>query len=92
MIPLPTCSRPRRVDAAGIESDYGPAAGVTTSIAGDLNGDSYVNVGDLQILVAAWGSDRAGGSSWNAAADANSDGYVNVGDLQTLVANWGRSL
>ena len=59
---------------------------------GDINGDGYVNVGDLQTLVAAWGSQETPASTnWNARADVNGDTYVNVGDLPALVTNWGRS-
>ena len=57
---------------------------------GDINNDGYVNVGDLQLLVAAWGSQKTPPSSnWNADADINTDDFVNVGDLQLLVAHWG---
>ncbi len=60
---------------------------------GDVNHDHYVNVGDLQLLIAAWGSQEVPLSShWSEAADLNDDGYVSVGDLQALVANWGRDL
>ncbi len=55
---------------------------------GDINGDDSVNVGDLQLLVAAWGS----GPAYVGPADIKADGYVNVGDLQLLVAHWGGSL
>lgn len=66
---------------------FGPAVRIT----GDINNDGYVNVGDLQLLVAAWGSQLTppNNSNWNADADLNGDGYINVGDLQLLVANWG---
>lgn len=63
-------------------------------LAGDVNHDGYINVGDLQAMVATWGS-QAGpppGSNWNANADFNNDGFINVGDLRILVANWTRSL
>ncbi len=57
---------------------------------GDINGDNYVNVGDLQALIVAWGSQESPlTGNWNTNADCNSDGYVNVGDLQVLVAHWG---
>lgn len=66
----------------------------TPHVTGDISGDGYVNVPDLQALVTAWGShgDGTPSSNWNLAADLNIDGYVNVGDLQMLVANWGRSM
>ncbi len=56
-------------------------------LTGDLNGDNYVNVGDLQALVAAWASQSGppASTNWNPSADLNSDGYVNVGDLQILL-------
>lgn len=62
--------------------------------AGDINHDNYVNVEDLLVLAAAWGS-QAGlppSATWNAAADINSDGTVNVIDLLILADNWGRTL
>ncbi len=51
-------------------------------------------VGDLQVLIAAWGSqaDSPGSLNWNPNADCNRDGRVNVEDLQILAANWGRSM
>lgn len=60
-------------------------------LVGDINNDGFVNVTDLQALVAAWNSQKTPPSAnWNAAADINSDGFVNVGDLQLLVAHWGQ--
>ena len=62
-------------------------------LTGDINRDNYVNVGDLQVLVAAWGSQKTPPSgNWNIDADLSNDGYINVGDLQLLVPNWGRCL
>ncbi len=55
-----------------------------TATSGDVNGDGYVNVGDLQVLAAAWGQ----GPGYNGSEDINGDGYVNVGDLQVLIAQW----
>lgn len=68
--------------ATGVMTEH-----VMTQYAGDINGDGYVNVGDLQALVAAWG----GGPGYNGPADINGDGYVNVADLQAMVANWAKS-
>ncbi len=60
---------------------------------GDVNGDGYVNVGDLQGLVAAWDTQETPPSyGWDPRADINGDRGINVGDLQVLAANWGQSL
>lgn len=70
----------------------GPGFVLLTPANGDINGDGYTNILDLQTLVTAWASHDGGSPSgnWNVGADLNDDGYVNVGDLQILVANWGR--
>ena len=65
---------------------------VQTYMIGDVNHDNYVNVGDLQALVAAWNTSCTGGPPYDLAADLNNDGYVNVGDLQVLAASWVRRL
>jgi hypothetical protein len=53
---------------------------------GDLNCDGFVNVSDLLILLASWGScnDPCGCD-----ADLNGDDIVNVSDLLILLGNWG---
>lgn len=58
------------------------------TVPGDISRDGYINVGDLQLFVAAWGSNPTK-PNWNARADLNGDGFVNVGDLMLLVSNWG---
>lgn len=55
-------------------------------ILGDLNGDGVVDVSDLLILLAAWGSCDDGRAC---PADLNGDGAVDVSDLLVLLANWG---
>lgn len=59
-------------------------------LTGDINADRYVNVGDLQLLVASWGT-KKDDAGYNANADLNHDSYINVGDLQLFVVNWGTS-
>ena len=51
-------------------------------IPGDTNGDGIVNVEDLLIVLAQWGTSGPEG-------DVNSDGLVNVSDLLIILANWG---
>lgn len=69
-------------DRALSESEIAYLANPT---AGDANLDMAVNVGDLSILVANWGSTTG---DW-LHGDFNGDVEVNVGDLSVLVANWG---
>ena len=47
----------------------------------DLNGDTLVDVSDLLLLLAAYGTSAAG--------DANGDGATDVGDLLALLAAYG---
>ena len=54
--------------------------------AGDANGDNMVDVGDLGILGANYGT--LTGATW-ATADFTGDGAVDVGDLGVLGANYG---
>ncbi|MHC4414440.1 MAG: right-handed parallel beta-helix repeat-containing protein [Planctomycetota bacterium] len=49
----------------------------------DLDGDDFVGVNDLLILLAAWGPNPGH------QADFNGDGFVGINDLLALLANWG---
>jgi hypothetical protein len=53
---------------------------------GDANFDNGVDVGDLGILAANYGT--TGGATWDK-GDFNGDGNVDVGDLGILAANYG---
>jgi hypothetical protein len=53
---------------------------------GDANRDSTVDVGDLGILAANYGT--TSGATWDK-GDFNGDGAVDVGDLGILAANYG---
>ena len=48
----------------------------------DINGDDYVNVGDLLTVIDQWGLT-------NSPADINDDGIVDVSDLLLVVGDWG---
>lgn len=49
---------------------------------GDLDGDGYVGISDMDLLLADWG--MAGSP-----ADADGSGTVGQGDLNIVIANWG---
>jgi hypothetical protein len=55
-------------------------------IPGDANKDGVVDVGDLGILAANYGTTT--GATWSM-GDFNGDGVVDVGDLGILAANYG---
>ena len=55
----------------------------TTSCTGDFNSDGVVDVNDLLVLIAAWGSCDA------CPEDINADGIVDVNDLLLVIAAWG---
>jgi predicted outer membrane repeat protein len=48
----------------------------------DINGDGYIDVSDLLIVIAYWGQA-------NSPADLNEDGIVDVSDLLIVIGNWG---
>ena len=54
----------------------------------DLNGDDTVNLADLQLLLAAYGS-QSGDGNWNADADFDESGTIDLADLQQLLAVYG---
>ena len=52
---------------------------------GDINGDGWVGVDDLLIVIANWGQCNPA----ECPADLNGDGWVGVDDLLIVIANWG---
>ncbi len=57
-------------------------------IPGDIDGDGDVDLSDLAILLAAYGT-CDGDANYNAAADLDGDNCVNLSDLAILLANYG---
>lgn len=58
-----------------------------TSDTPDLNGDGFVGIADLDIILGNWGG--PGGSA--SAGDANGDGAVNQLDIDLVFGSWGNS-
>jgi hypothetical protein len=56
--------------------------------AGDINADGHVDVADLVIVAASWGTISTD-PTYNAAADLNSDDRIDVSDLLIMAGNWG---
>ena len=70
-----------------LELAYGWTVG-SVAVAGDINGGGLVNVADLGILAAQWGTAGSPPHSADIAPPPNGDGTVNVADLGFLAANW----
>jgi hypothetical protein len=58
--------------------------------AGDVSGDGVVDLGDLTVLLASFGSCE-GDPDFNPAAELNGGGCVDVADLAILLANFGNA-
>jgi hypothetical protein len=63
----------------------------TPAILGDVNGDGIVNLRDVAIMAAAWGT-TPGDFRWNELADVNKDGVVNLRDLLLVAMGFGETV
>jgi hypothetical protein len=62
---------------------------VVTDLPGDFNADFKVDVRDLGIFCANWGT---GGGKTYAQGDANGDGYLNGLDVGIFSSHWNQTL
>ena len=56
-------------------------------ISGDINGDGFVDIGDLVRLIDYLLNKNAQADFNQKAADINNDGYINIDDLTILIDN-----
>lgn len=56
-------------------------------LAGDVNFDGVVDIGDMGIVGSNWGKTNA---EWHE-GDFNRDGVVDIGDMAVIGANWGKT-
>ncbi len=56
------------------------------TLVGDLNGDGFVGLDDLDIVLSAWNQNVTAGD-W-AAGDPSGDGYVGLDDIDFVLGNW----
>ncbi len=54
-------------------------------LVGDLDGDGFVGINDLNIILANWNQSVPPGDPL---ADPSGDGYVGIDDLTTVLGNW----
>jgi hypothetical protein len=63
---------------------------IKVRIIGDLNGDGKVDITDLAMASAAFGS-YPGHPRWNPAADINRDNRIDIQDIARVSANFGKT-
>jgi len=59
--------------------------GTAPVLAGDLDGDGFVGIGDLNLVLSNWNQPVPPGDPL---ADTNGDGFVGIDDLNTVLGNW----
>ena len=62
-----------------------PSDDVETLVVGDANQDGKVDLSDVQLVQAAYGT-KVGDSGYNPLADMNGDNVIDAGDLQIVDA------
>jgi len=62
---------------------------VMVKIPGDINGDGKVDIKDIAIVAAAFGS-YPGHAKWNSSADLNYDEKIDIRDIAIAATNFGR--
>ena len=60
-------------------------ATLTAALAGDLNGDGFVGIADLNIVLGNWNQNVPPGDPL---ADPSGDGFVGIADLNVVLGNW----
>lgn len=71
----------------GLNLIYGPTGlTVRVQLAGDLNGDGFVGIEDLNSVLPAWNQQVLPGSWMH--GDLTGDGFVGIEDLNAVLANW----
>lgn len=58
-------------------------------LVGDVNGDYKVNIEDVSIVAAAFGSNSTN-PRWNSNADINNDGHITIEDVALITKRFGR--
>jgi hypothetical protein len=67
------------------EVDFLRFAGLAPPLVGDLDGDGFVGISDLNIVLGAWNQSVPPG---NPLADPSGDNFVGIADLNIVLGNW----
>ncbi len=65
-----------------------PAFGPPPLIIGDIDGDGFVGINDLNILLANWNMTVPRGDTSQGDLAGNGDAFVGIDDLNVLLGNW----
>jgi hypothetical protein len=76
-------------DSMGNNATSNQANVTVTSLFGDLNNDSKVDITDVSIVAMAFGSSPIR-PRWNIQADVNQDGKVDITDVALVAKNFGK--
>ena len=72
--------------SAGVTGDYFTYSTIPTTLDGDLNGDGFVGVDDLNIVLVNWNQSVTPGDL--SSGDPTGEGFVGVDDLNIVLVNW----
>jgi Spherulation-specific family 4/PEP-CTERM motif len=80
-------------DNSAAAADYYPNEGsdgfrylIDGPLAGDLDGDGFVGITDLNLILGAWNQTVTAGDTL--AGDPSGDGFVGIEDLNVVLGNW----
>ncbi len=74
------------VDEFRLATTFDALLGLTGSIPGDLNGDGFVGIDDLNLVLGNWNQNVTPGDPL--AGDPSGDGFVGIDDLNEILGNW----
>ena len=73
-------------DPATGRHDLGVSISILGAIDGDLDGDGFVGIDDLNLVLSNWNQNVAAGDAL--AGDPSGDGFVGIDDLNVVLGNW----
>lgn len=76
-----------QVDALTYFDDATGAFGTTSNLEGDLDGDGFVGIADLNIVLGAWNQNVFPPGD-KTLGDPSGDGFVGIEDLNVVLGNW----
>jgi len=71
-------------DPATGRNDLGVSITILPGVAGDLDGDGFVGIDDLNLVLGAWNQNVSAGNP----EDPSGDGFVGIDDLNVVLGNW----